>query len=281
MQKRMTWSLMLIGILAAGSAQAANYLSTDIAPLTAKEKKAVAMAIKWSKGGAQPFMSGGKLTYVHGGGGVATVVAEPFQVCDVELEPGERVNEIVVGDSARWQVEAGEAGKSVHIFIKPLDSGLDSSAVITTNRRAYHLRLVSRRGGYIPYIGFVYAGDLQKQAMERTAQEKRDQEWKSMADAEGKTRDLSALNFGYEVDGRAAWKPERVYDDGLKTYIQLPPAVRTGEMPILLVKKGDKDVLVNYRVKGSTMQVDGLFSTIALVVGVGGDQESVEIRRKG
>ena len=54
---------------------------------------------------------------------------------------------------------------------------------------------------------------------------------------------------------------------------------KTGEMPILLVRKGGKDVLVNYRVQNLTMMVDGLFDTIALVVGVGGDQESVEIRR--
>jgi type IV secretion system protein VirB9 len=46
-----------------------------------------------------------------------------------------------------------------------------------------------------------------------------------------------------------------------------------------VVRKGGKDVLVNYRVQDETMIVDGLFNTIALVVGVGGDQESVEIRR--
>jgi type IV secretion system protein VirB9 len=279
--KKTILSLTLLGTLgAAPIVHAADYLSADTAPLSAKEKKAIAMATEWSKGGTQPFMSGGKLTYVHGGGGVATVIAEPFQVCDVELEPGEQVNEIVVGDSARWLVEAGAAGKSVHLFIKPLDSGLESSAVITTDRRVYHLRLVSRRGGYTPYIGFVYAGDLRKQALARSAQTERAKEWSSTEDNEGKALDLSALNFGYEVDGKASWKPERVYDDGQKTYIQLPASVRTGEMPVLLVKKGDRDVLVNYRVKGQTMQVDGLFQTIALVVGVGGDQETVEISRR-
>ena len=81
------------------------------------------------------------------------------------------------------------------------------------------------------------------------------------------------------IDGHADWKPERVYDDGLKTYIKLPSATRSGEMPALLVRKGDTDVLVNYRVQDATMMVDGLFNTIALIAGVGGDQESVEIRR--
>ncbi|MGD9950253.1 MAG: TrbG/VirB9 family P-type conjugative transfer protein, partial [Desulfobulbus sp.] len=91
--------------------------------------------------------------------------------------------------------------------------------------------------------------------------------------------DLAQLNFNYEVEGKVPWKPERVYDDGLKTYIKLPRSTRSGEMPALLVRKGGTDVLVNYRVQDETMIVDGLFSTIALVTGVGGDQESVEIRR--
>ena len=48
---------------------------------------------------------------------------------------------------------------------------------------------------------------------------------------------------------------------------------------MLLVRKSGKDVLVNYRVKDRTMVVDGFFERIALVIGVGGDQEKVEVRR--
>ena len=48
-------------------------------------------------------------------------------------------------------------------------------------------------------------------------------------------------------------------------------------MPVLLVRKGKQDVLVNYRVKDSAMIVDGLFERIALIIGVGGDQEKVEV----
>ena len=37
-------------------------------------------------------------------------------------------------------------------------------------------------------------------------------------------------------------------------------------MPVLLVRKGSREVLVNYRVKNSAMIVDGLFERIALIV---------------
>ena len=38
---------------------------------------------------------------------------------------------------------------------------------------------------------------------------------------------------------------------------------------------------MNYRVKGLTMEVDGLFPHLALVVGVGRSQELVSIYKKG
>ena len=289
MKKRLLYLVLILSIsppaLAASAPESihadsvAEYLDKTEVPLTAKEKKALLLSGQWSSD-IQPYMSaGGKLIYVHGAS-VPTIIAAPMQVCDVELEPGEKINEIVVGDSARWMVESGTAGISTHLFIKPVDAGLESSAIVTTDRRVYHLRLVSQRTGYTPYIGFVYSNDLKRQARQDKDKKEKDQQWQSTSDAEGHAVDLSKLNFNYSVQGTASWKPNRVYDDGQKTYIRLPHNAKTGDMPVLLVRKGKTDVLVNYRVQNLTMMVDGLFDTIALIDGVGSDQESVEIRRE-
>ena len=64
-------------------------------------------------------------------------------------------------------------------------------------------------------------------------------------------------------------------------FIRLPKSAASGEMPVLLVRKGNKDVLVNYRVKDSAIVVDGIFDKLALIVGVGGDQQKIEIVREG
>ena len=93
--------------------------------------------------------------------------------------------------------------------------------------------------------------------------------------------DLSDLNFAYGVKGKAPWTPERVYDDGRQMFIRLPKSAASGEMPVLLVRKGNKDVLVNYQVKDSAIVVDGIFDKLALIVGVGGDQQKIEIVREG
>ena len=275
------------GKIAAGNAGKAplseiDYMNPVVVPLNEREKRALQLSRDWSRKNVDPVLSGGgKVVYVHGAS-LPTIIGTPMQVCDVELEQGEMVNEIVVGDSARWMVDSGTAGSgpgaTVHLFIKPVDSGLESSAVVTTDRRVYHLRLVSQRSGHTPYVGFLYSDALRRQGAARQAQQAKEREWDSTT-VDGKQADLSTLNFNYEVKGKASWKPERVYDDGQQTFIRLPEKTRSGEMPVLLVRKGKQDVLVNYRVKDSAMIVDGLFERIALIIGVGGDQEKVEVIR--
>lgn len=257
----------------------ADYLNQTVVQLNEMERKALKLTTQFARTDLEPYLANGKLIYVHGAGIIPTILASPMQVCDVELEPGETVNEIVTGDSARWLVESGKAGDTMHLFIKPADTGLASSAVITTNRRVYHLRLVSG-SGHTPYVGFVYHGTLKRAMTQKKEQENKEKQWQSTTNSDGKDVDLAKLNFNYEVSGSASWKPERVYDDGQKIYIKLPKATASGELPVLLVRKGDKDVMVNYRAKdATTLMVDGIFDTIALVAGVGGDQESIEVRR--
>ena len=256
----------LDGMSASQSVQEIDYISPKVVPLTPKERKALSLSDDWARQNVDPVLSGGgKVVYVHGAS-LPTIVA----------------NEIVVGDSARWMVESGSAGSGpdarVHLFIKPVDAGLESSTVITTNRRVYHLRLVSQRKGHTPYVGFLYADSLNRQRAARQEKETKEREWNSTT-VDGQQADLSKLNFRYEVKGKAAWKPERVYDDGRQTVIRLPEKTASGEMPVLLVRKGSREVLVNYRVKNSAMIVDGLFERIALIVGVDGDQEKVEVIR--
>jgi type IV secretion system protein VirB9 len=122
---------------------------------------------------------------------------------------------------------------------------------------------------------------MHQQTTQRQTRESKEREWTSTSDIEGKRIDLSTLNFRYALKGKAPWKPERVYDDGRQMFIRLPDRSGSGEMPVLLVRKGKKDVLVNYRVKDSAMIVDGVYERLALVVGVGGEQEKVEIVREG
>ena len=242
--------------------------------LTAKEVEALRLADDWSNRPIKPIHTGGgKVVYVYGAT-MPTIIGAPMQISDVELEPGEVINEILVGDSARWLVESGSSRDATHIFIKPIDAGLNTSLVVTTDRRVYHMKLVSRQSGHTPYVGFLYETQLQP----ILAKEAREKTWNTAVE-DDRTLDMSNLNFAYRISGDAAWKPLRVYDDGQKMYVRLPEAALRGEVPVLLVRQGGTENLVNYRLKNNTFEVDGVFPHVILVTGVGNHKNRVEIVR--
>ena len=249
-------------------------------PLQPKEKKALALSKKWITRDNAPFISSnGKLVYMYGAS-MPTILATPMQICDVELQAGEMINSINLGDTARWEVVTTTSNGKEHIIIKPHDSGIETNAVITTDRRVYHLRLVSTEDSFTPYVGFVYANEIVAYQNQVKKQEiKKDHFNTFKSDEVDKSLNLENLNFNYEVRGKADWKPERVYDDSLKTYIKLPKRTYTSEMPILLVSKGGEMVLVNYRIKKTAMIADGIFDEIILVLGVGKNKEQINIVR--
>ena len=78
----------------------------------------------------------------------------------------------------------------------------------------------------------------------------------------------------------------RVYNDGVKTIIEMPKAMNQTEAPTLLVvrKEGglfsdDETVMVNYRVQSNRFIVDTIFDKAILIAGVGGSQDRVTIER--
>ena len=210
-----------------------------------------------------------------------------LQVCDVALQPGEQVNSINLGDTARWTVEpaitGSGSGEVQHLIIKPLDVGLETSLVVTTNRRTYHLRLRSHRTRYMPQVAFTYPEDAMAKweaIKTREVRERRDNTLPQTGEY------LGNLSFDYEVSGSAAWKPLRVYNDGSKTIIQMPSTMAQGEAPTLLVvrKDGglfsdDETVMVNYRVQGNRYIVDAVFDKAILIAGVGSGQDRVTIQK--
>jgi type IV secretion system protein VirB9 len=70
-------------------------------------------------------------------------------VCIIELQAGEKiVGEPQIGDSVRWNISpalygVGNDATSV-VVLKPQVPGLDTNLLVTTDRRAYYLRLVSK-----------------------------------------------------------------------------------------------------------------------------------------
>ncbi len=79
---------------------------------------------------------------------------------------------------------------------------------------------------------------------------------------------VDQLNFAYRVratrGGRPNWMPTRVFDDGRRTWIEMPEAVASSDLPPLFVITGEGAELVNYRVQGRRYMVDRIFDVAEL-----------------
>jgi P-type conjugative transfer protein TrbG len=265
------------------------YFSKQNPKLSAKDKAALAIAQKWQAGGGSGMkpVAGpdGSVRFAYGAQQI-TVVCAVLQLCDVALQPGELVNNLNVGDP-RFTVEPAVSGAGTgevqHLIIKPLDVGLDSSLIVTTNRRTYHLRLRSHRTEFMPRIAFTYPDEAAARwdsAKARASSERQEQTILQTKEY------LGDLSFKYDVAGSALWKPVRVYNDGVKTIIQMPAAMSQTEAPALLVVRrdgglfrDDETVMVNYRVQGDRYIVDTIFEKAILIAGVGRGQDRITITK--
>jgi type IV secretion system protein VirB9 len=258
-------------------------------PLNQSEQEAVRVSERW-RGDETPPAVGpdGRVLYSYGAG-LPTVVCAPLRVCIIELQAGEKiVGEPHLGDSVRWNISpamygTGDLATSI-IVLKPQSPGLDTNLLVTTDRRAYYLRLVSKPEDYVARVAFAYAEDdsarkWQQQMAAQHAQEKLE---RRSAEAPAAIMAADKLNFDYRIKGGDDnIRPRRVFDDGAKTYIQMPAAIEHREAPVLVVIGNDgKGEMTNYRVKDRIYIVDRLFDRANLVLGSGKKTQKVEISRE-
>jgi type IV secretion system protein VirB9 len=252
-------------------------------PLTPTAQAAVSVGEKWLTETAMPAPgSDGRVVYTYGAG-LATIVCAPLRVCIVELQAGEQlVGEPQIGDSVRWNIAPAVYGKAdvqtTLVVIKPQDSGLDTNLLITTDRRAYYLRLISKPVDYIARVSFAYPNDaaqnqVWKKHAANTEVRQETQSWHPAT--------IDNLHFDYQIKGKSSYfKPVQVFDDGTKTYIRMSPGTIARDLPVLVALGTDgKPEIVNYRVKENTYIADRLFDHAELVLGNGKKAQKVEIIR--
>lgn len=267
--------------------------ANEAAPLSPAARRALAESQQWANATGRapsPMVApgaDGRVLFTFGES-LHTVVCAPLRVCDIELEAGETIQGAPqLGDSVRWTVTAAATGEGAerreHVIVKPTLAGLETNLIIPTDRRMYHLLLVSGESGFVSRVAFRYPDSEAKAlAAQRAALAAERRE--VTADFEAFQTDR--LNFDYETriekgGRRVAFVPLRVFDDGQRTFVQMPPTLEVAETPALFVVGRDgRDQLVNFRVRNGFYVVDRLFDEAALVAGVGRHQERVRIERR-
>ena len=180
----------------------------------------------------------GRVLYTYGTG-LATVVCAPLRICIVELEPGEKITgEPQIGDSVRWIISPATSGRGSQetpmVVIKPKQAGLDTTLLITTDRRAYYLRLVSKTDDFLARVAFAYPEDEVRRWKAHLAEQEQRQREELSVSRIAPVESIDSLYFDYRIiGGDVNMRPVRVVDDGRKTYIQMTPNAAAREAPVL------------------------------------------------
>jgi P-type conjugative transfer protein TrbG len=255
-------------------------------PVNEPAKEALRRSDSWASNNGAIVAGGadGRVVFVFGES-MPTVVCSPLRMCDIELQTGEQVVDTPhIGDNVRWSVSPGITGegalRQTHVIVKPGQAGLDTNLLIPTTKRMYRLRLVSSESNYVSVVSFSYPQD-DRLAWDAAIAKQTSEEDKVVAEMPAMSVDSLDFNFGVTVKkGRPRWTPVRVFSDGERTYIQLPPGTTQQDAPAVVALGVDgTEQLVNFRMRGGYVMVDKVLERAALISGLNGEAERVEIER--
>lgn len=216
-------------------------------------------------------------------GRLYVVHTSPRFLTAITLRPGEKLISKAAGDTVRWvlgeTVQGAGAGQQVIVFVKPIRGGLRTNIILTTDQRSYLLEAVSHEGEtYTSVISWNYPQEEMRDA--QAARAAADQAVVASSIA------IDRLNFSYRIQPIGArrgprWQPLRVFDDGLKTYIQFPADLAATEAPpLFLIGPNKQAELVNYRFANGYYVIDRMIDVAELRLGEG-RQVVVRISRTG
>lgn len=213
----------------------------------------------------------GLVTFTYGSG-IPTVVCALLELTDLAFEKGESILSVQLGDSVRWNIESaisGSANDSVeHLIVKPLEAGLKTSMLITTDRRTYHIRLKSTEADFMPAVVFSYPNSLKLPSkkhygddsyLQYTSNYVSNEDHNDYSETNSSLKYYSSVqnvsyegnsrpalniaatyndstqrrNYNYSVDGDSKIIPQNVYDDGKRTFIVMNNPINSSYLPVL------------------------------------------------
>ena len=184
---------------------------------------------------------------------VVTVAGRAGIQSTIEFAPDERIENVAIGDSSRWQITPNRRANL--LFVKPMGAAARTNMTVVTDRRTYLFDLIANGAGAraLYALRFTYPQEKITPAREKQAQ----------ASAPAPTPAKPAqLNFAWSVKGPAQLRPQRVYDDGRALYL-----VWSKDVPLpAIVTSGDdgSEGALSYSVNGDLIVVDSVPDRLVL-----------------
>ena len=177
---------------------------------------------------AQPSLSDPRIQLLpYDPNRIVTLGVSPGFASVVELAGDERVENLVVGNSAAWQVTANKRGDRV--IVKPLPGASQTNMVVLTASRRY-VFMLDPFGQTSFIMRFSYPQPVQPVAA------------------------AVAPETTYKVRGAKALFPLAMFDDGRRTVIRWSAG---RPLPAIFAVNGRQERLVNGRMVGDDMVVEG------------------------
>ncbi len=190
------------------------------------------------------------------GGGdprIQTIEYDPHQVVTLRVPLGyaltlefaadERIENVVVGNSAVWQVIPNKAAD--HLFVKPMQSGLDTNMTVITSGRIYYFDmkpLPSADPNAAFAVRFIYPTSP------------------SLPPAVAKVEASS-----YRLTGSRALKPMTMSDDGRSTSMIWP--AKTAIPAVFVIDAQGREALVNGEMRDGRYVVDQIADQFIFRIG--------------
>jgi type IV secretion system protein VirB9 len=208
---------------------------------------------------------GGVQVFAWSPGRVFEVWTAPLRVTTLTLGEDEALVSKAAGDTIRWQIGEVTSGTGAarrsHVLLKPLERGLETNLVLTTNRRVYLLDLKS--GAADAFNAAIAWDEPETSAPGANVEEPKG--------ADPLVTPQGPLDARYRIEPRgrrARWTPLSVFNDGMRTFIAFDAYLQVDEAPVLFVlTPGGEAQMVNYRQQGGLFVVDRLFDRAELRLG--------------
>lgn len=241
------------------------------APAGATGRRAIAAANAMARAPSrEDAFVGGVQVFTWSPGRVFEIWTAPLRVTTLTLAPGETLVAKAAGDTVRWQIGeavSGEgAGQRTHVLLKPLERGLETNLVLTTNRRVYFIDLKSGAAdAFNAAVAWDTASVLAESVPVDAVTPAAGSVTQSVVMPEG---ELDA-RYRIEPQGRRPrWTPTSVFNDGRRTFITFDADLQVDEAPALFVIAPDGEAqMVNYRQVGGLYVVDRVFDRAELRLG--------------
>lgn len=177
---------------------------------------------------------------------VVSLVGHFGYLVTIELPPGDRVENVAIGDSLAWQVTPNKRGDM--LFVKPVEEGPPTNLTVTTSARQYSFELSARRR-----TAETSPAEMTYVLRIRLPETKADDLTDASRPSAPSLLDRPITNERYTFTGAAQNLPSRVYDDGVSTFFEWPQGAMT---PAIFAPGPDgKDSVVNYSYAGDRIVV--------------------------